>query len=83
MHIHGQALNVQDANLFGIANRNRALRGLRAAEARRRLRSVGRSEPLDLSLEDMLLIDQWTSAQPRPAQVGDEHRPVPSLSDLY
>jgi hypothetical protein len=62
MHIHGQIPAVQRGDYYGINGNQRSPESRRGAESRRRLRASAKNVPGNLSLEEMELIDQWTSS---------------------
>jgi len=77
MHIHGNAMSIQAANLYSAAQGERAAAAERAAEVRRKLLKSAAGVETSASPEETLFIGHWMDAGQsqvlNPAQDQDEY----------
>ncbi len=73
MHIHGNMMNVQGANLYSAGLQERAAAAARAAEVRKRLLKSAQSIEGEATPEEALM-GQWLDAQSGQESNEDEYR---------
>jgi hypothetical protein len=78
MHIHGNMMNVQGANLYSVANGERAAAAERAGEVRKRLLKGVEGGASD---EETQMIGQWLDSRHSQVLSGDEYRTASSGND--
>lgn len=81
MHIHGNLMNVNAANLYSAAQGERATVAERAAEVRKRLLKSATGLDAGASPEETLLIGQWMDGRHSQVLSGDEYHAVASGKD--
>jgi len=74
MHIHGNAMNVNAANLYSAAQGERAAAAERATEVRKRLLKGASGVDAAASPEETLLISQWMDGRHSQVLSGDAYR---------
>jgi len=78
MHIHGNSMNVQAANLYSAAQGERAAAAERAAEVRKKLlKSAALSEGA-ASPEETLMIGQWMDGRHSQVESPEQYRDTAS-----
>jgi hypothetical protein len=81
MHIHGNMMNVQGANLNSVASGERAAAAQRAGEVRKRLLKGAAGVEGGASDEETQLIGQWLDSRHSQVLSGDEYRTASSGND--
>jgi hypothetical protein len=73
MHIHGNSMSVNAANLYSAAQQERAAAAQRAASVRKKLiRSASEIEAA-ASPEETLMIGQWVNSQQSQVESGEQN----------
>jgi len=81
MHIHGNGMNVNAANLYSAAQGERAAAAERAAEVRKKLLKSASGLDAAASPEETLLISQWMDGRHSQVLSGDAYHAAASGKD--
>jgi len=81
MHIHGNPMNVNAANLYSAAQGERAAANQRAAEVRKKLLAGASGVEAGSSPEETLLIGQWMDGRHSQVLSGDAYQAAASGKD--
>jgi hypothetical protein len=81
MHIHGNLMNIQEAELYAAAQSERAAAARRAAEVRKRLLKSAQNVEGDATPEETLLIGQWLDSRNSQVQSPDQYHASSSGKD--
>jgi hypothetical protein len=81
MHIHGNSMNVNAANLYSAAQGERAAAAQRAAEVRKKLLKSAAGIESGSSPEETLLIGHWLDSRHSQTQSDDQYHASVSGKD--
>jgi hypothetical protein len=81
MHIHGNLMSVNAANLYSAAQGERAAAAQRAAETRRKLLKSAAEPEAASSPDEAFMIGQWMDARHSQVLTGDEYHAAVSGKD--
>jgi len=81
MHIHGNSMSIQAANLYSAGQGEKTAASQQAAEVRRKLQKAAAAPEAGSTPEETLLIGQWMDARHSQVLSGDEYRATATGKD--